>query len=142
MGIPVTVGMVPLKIGAAATKEFLFTGDLLDAEEAQQLGLIRRVIPADELDERVAAFCQRIALNPLDVLSVHKHVTNRTFEIMGARLAAFEGAEFDAIAHLTLAVMGNLVDNTTPGAAGKVLWLADKTLGLADPVLRKTRATA
>ena len=38
--------------------------------------------------------------------------------------------------------MGNLVDNTTPGAAGKVLWLADKTLGLADPVLRKTRATA
>jgi menaquinone-9 beta-reductase len=48
----------------------------------------------------------------------------------------------DAIAHITLAVMGNLVDNTTPGAAGKVLWLADKTLGLADPVLRKTRATA
>ena len=46
----------------------------------------------------------------------------------------------DAIAHITLAVMGNLVDNTTPGAAGKVLWLADKTLGLADPVLRKTRA--
>ena len=48
----------------------------------------------------------------------------------------------DAIAHITLAVMGNLVDNTTPGAAGKVLWLADKTLGLADPILRKTRATA
>jgi geranylgeranyl reductase family protein len=48
----------------------------------------------------------------------------------------------DAIAQITLAVMGNLVDNTTPGAAGKVLWLADKSLGLADPVLRKTRATA
>ena len=47
-----------------------------------------------------------------------------------------------ATANITLAVMGNLVDNTTPGAAGRVLWLADKTLGLADPVLRKTRATA
>jgi menaquinone-9 beta-reductase len=48
----------------------------------------------------------------------------------------------DAIANITLAVMGNLVDNTTPGAAGKVMWMADKGLGLADPILRKTRAKA
>jgi geranylgeranyl reductase family protein len=48
----------------------------------------------------------------------------------------------DAIANITLAVMGNLVDNTTPGAAGRVMWLADKSLGLADPILRKTRAAA
>lgn len=48
----------------------------------------------------------------------------------------------DAIANITLAVMGNLVDNTTPGAAGRVMWLADKTLALADPILRRTRATA
>ena len=48
----------------------------------------------------------------------------------------------ESIAKITLAVMGNLVDNTTPGAAGKVMWLADKTLGLADPLLRKTRAAA
>jgi geranylgeranyl reductase family protein len=44
------------------------------------------------------------------------------------------------IANITLAVMGNLVDSTTPGAAGRVMWLADKSLGVADPVLRKTRA--
>jgi geranylgeranyl reductase family protein len=48
----------------------------------------------------------------------------------------------DAIANITLAVMGNLVDNTTPGAAGRVMTLADKALGLADPILRKTRAAA
>ncbi|HSM67386.1 MAG TPA: NAD(P)/FAD-dependent oxidoreductase [Ilumatobacteraceae bacterium] len=48
----------------------------------------------------------------------------------------------DAIANITLAVMGNLVDNTTPGAAGRVMTLADKALGLADPLLRKTRAAA
>jgi geranylgeranyl reductase family protein len=46
----------------------------------------------------------------------------------------------NAIANITLAVMGNLVDSTTPGAAGRVMWLADKSLGVADPVLRKTRA--
>ena len=48
----------------------------------------------------------------------------------------------DAIANITLAVMGNLVDNTTPGMAGRVMSLADKALGVADPILRKTRAAA
>ena len=48
----------------------------------------------------------------------------------------------ESIAKITLAVMGNLVDNSTPGAAGKVMWMADKGLGLVDPILRKTRAAA
>jgi flavin-dependent dehydrogenase len=48
----------------------------------------------------------------------------------------------DAIANITLQVMGNLVDNTTPGAAGRVLTVADRTLALADPLLRRTRAAA
>jgi menaquinone-9 beta-reductase len=43
-------------------------------------------------------------------------------------------------AELTLAVMGNLVDSETPGMAGRVLRIADKTLGVADPLLRRTRA--
>ncbi len=48
----------------------------------------------------------------------------------------------NAIANITLAVMGNLIDNSTPGAAGKVMWAADRTLAAADPVLRRTRAAA
>ncbi len=48
----------------------------------------------------------------------------------------------DAIADITLAVMGNLIDNTTPGAAGRVMGLADRALELADPLLRRTRAAA
>jgi hypothetical protein len=44
------------------------------------------------------------------------------------------------MANMTLQVMGNLVDNSTPGAAGRVLRIADKTLGVADPLLRKTKA--
>ncbi|HEY1119559.1 MAG TPA: geranylgeranyl reductase family protein, partial [Acidimicrobiales bacterium] len=46
------------------------------------------------------------------------------------------------IADITLAVMGNLVDNETPGAAGRVMRLADRTLAAADPLLRKTRAAS
>jgi len=48
----------------------------------------------------------------------------------------------NSIAKITLQVMGNLVDNTTPGAAGKVMSVADKTLALADPLLRRARAKA
>ncbi len=46
----------------------------------------------------------------------------------------------DAIAKITLQVMGNLVDSDSPGRAGRVLAVADKALGLADPLLRRTRA--
>jgi menaquinone-9 beta-reductase len=45
-------------------------------------------------------------------------------------------------ADLTLAVMGNLIDNNTPGTAGRLLKFADRALALADPLLRKTRAAA
>lgn len=47
-----------------------------------------------------------------------------------------------AAADITLAVMGNLIDSSTPGAAGRVMRLADSTLRIADPLLRRTRAKA
>jgi flavin-dependent dehydrogenase len=45
-------------------------------------------------------------------------------------------------ADITLAVMGNLIDSTTPGAAGRVMKIADGALRVADPILRRTRAKA
>jgi len=48
----------------------------------------------------------------------------------------------DALANITLQVMGNLVDGDTPGAAGKVFRLTEKALAVADPLLRRSRAAA
>lgn len=48
----------------------------------------------------------------------------------------------DTIARITLQVMGNLIDSDTPGAAGRIMTVADKLLGVADPLLRRTRAPA
>ncbi len=103
LGIPPTLGMWPAKIGMLKTKELLFTGDMIDGTEAARIGMVNHAVPADELDDRVTAFCNRIAQLPMDALSVHKHVTNRWFEIAGIRTAAAEGAEFDAIYHETAA---------------------------------------
>ena len=46
------------------------------------------------------------------------------------------------IANITLQVMGNLVDSSTPGAGGMAMRTADRVLGVADPLLRRTRAAA
>ena len=47
-----------------------------------------------------------------------------------------------AVANITLQVMGNLIDGDTPGMASRVLGMADRGLRLADPLLRRTRAAA
>ncbi len=101
LGIPPTLGMWPFKIGLLRTKELLFTGDTIDGRTAAQIGMVNRAVPAERLDEETMAFCQRVAKTPLDGLTVHKHVANRWWETAGLRLAAAEGAEFDAIYHET-----------------------------------------
>jgi enoyl-CoA hydratase len=43
----------PQLIGFARAKEYLLTGDLMTATEAQRIGLINHVVPADQLDGKV-----------------------------------------------------------------------------------------
>ena len=47
-----------------------------------------------------------------------------------------------AVADITLQVMGNLIDGDTSPMASRVLGVADRGLRLADPLLRRTRAAA
>lgn len=101
LGIPPTLGMLPLKIGLARAKEFFFTGDTVDGHEAYRLGMVNKVFEPDELDAATAAVCHRMAQVPLDALTLHKSVINRWGEVMGMRLGALEGAEFDALFHVT-----------------------------------------
>jgi enoyl-CoA hydratase len=83
------------------SKELLFTGDTIDGREAERIGMVNKALPPAELDGFVRDFASRVAQVPLDALTVHKHVVNRWFEIIGLRTGAAEGAEFDAIYHET-----------------------------------------
>jgi enoyl-CoA hydratase len=122
LGVPPILGMLPMKIGAAATKELLFTGDLVDAETARELGIIQHVVPAAELDERVMALCQRIAMMPLDILTVAKHATNRWMELQGVRTAAYESADFDSITHLSPAAREFARRSNEEGLRAALTW--------------------
>ncbi|MET0287679.1 MAG: enoyl-CoA hydratase-related protein [Polyangiales bacterium] len=50
----------PQRIGYALAKEFLLTGDPVTAKRAEQIGLINRALPAEELDAAVDAIAQRL----------------------------------------------------------------------------------
>jgi enoyl-CoA hydratase len=50
----------PQLIGYAKAKEFLMTGDLIDATEAERIGLINHVVPEETLDARVQAMADKL----------------------------------------------------------------------------------
>ncbi len=58
-------------VGPSFTKEIFFTARLFDAAEAQVMGLVNRVVPADGLDAYVADYAERITANaPLTILAL------------------------------------------------------------------------
>jgi 2-(1,2-epoxy-1,2-dihydrophenyl)acetyl-CoA isomerase len=42
----------------------MFTGDMLDAEKALQLGLVNRVVPSAEAEQQTWDFARRLAAGP------------------------------------------------------------------------------
>jgi enoyl-CoA hydratase len=64
------------RIGLARAKEYLFTGDLLTAQKAAEIGLINHCLPAEELDAAVDAFCQRLLNGAMDAIRMTKILTN------------------------------------------------------------------
>ena len=55
---------LPAIVGPAKAAELLFTGDVIDAAEAQRIGLVTEIVPHDTLMQRANAMAARIAANP------------------------------------------------------------------------------
>ena len=54
----------PLLVGPHRAKEYLMTGDSVDAATADRIGLVNYVVPADDLLEAATAFARRLAEGP------------------------------------------------------------------------------
>src|SRR5262249_18269772 len=93
---PVTL-LMPYLIGQKRTRELLFTGDLIDAVEAERMGLVNRVVPADRLAAEVDALADRLARTPPEVMGPTKAMLNRAIEAAGFRLAVEAGLDLGAI---------------------------------------------
>lgn len=82
----------PWEFGARKAKELLFTGDSFTAQEAMDLGMVNRVVPAGELDEAAMGMARRIASKPGFALKLAKESVNQALEAQGqytAMRAAF-----------------------------------------------------
>jgi enoyl-CoA hydratase len=74
---------LPWSIGVRKTKEMLWTGDPLYGEDAKDLGLVNRAVPAEDLEEETLYLAERVALNPTLSLEITKKQMNFMLDQMG-----------------------------------------------------------
>ncbi|MNE98412.1 putative enoyl-CoA hydratase echA8 [compost metagenome] len=63
-------------MGANRAKQYLLTGDKLGAQEAERIGLINQVVPADDLLASAQAFAARLANGPQRAIRGTKAAVN------------------------------------------------------------------
>ena len=66
----------PQLIGYARAKEYLMTGKLMTAVEAERIGLINHAVPAGELDEQVRQFADKLAAGATKAIKWSKMSVN------------------------------------------------------------------
>lgn len=70
--------MLPLLVGIGRASELAFTSDRFDATEAHRLGLVNRIVPAEELDAATQALAQQLAAMPTRAIGLTKRAFNRS----------------------------------------------------------------
>jgi enoyl-CoA hydratase len=73
----------PWEFGPRRTKELMLTGDSLDVDEAYRLGMVSKVFPRDELEDRTVEFARRLAKPPTMAALLIKESVNQTVDNMG-----------------------------------------------------------
>ncbi len=91
MGIPeVCIGIVPdlggaqrlpRIIGLGRAKELIFTGRIIGAQEAERIGLVNRVVPAEKLMDSAKELAREIMDNGLIAVGLAKKIANKSLEV-------------------------------------------------------------
>jgi enoyl-CoA hydratase/carnithine racemase len=92
--------LLPRTIGMSRACELLFTGDVIDAKQAVEWGLVSKAVPAESLMDEAMALAARIAQQPPHALrlakSLLKHGQTTSYDTLMEMSAAAQ-----AISHLT-----------------------------------------
>ncbi len=67
---------LPRIIGVRKAKEYLFTGKWMSAQEAEKMGLVNQVVPADKLEAAATEMATTIASKSLQAIKVMKRLVN------------------------------------------------------------------
>jgi enoyl-CoA hydratase len=87
--------VLPWIVGLKNAKELLLTGANIDAARALSIGLVNRVVPADELRPAAEAIAREIAANDAEAVRLTREAINRGFETAGLRRALAQALEYD-----------------------------------------------
>lgn len=82
--------LLPRIVGVEKALELMWTGDFIDAAEAQKIGAVSRVVPADELMSAAMALAERIAQGPSIAQALAKRMVYKTMYPESAQIAAAE----------------------------------------------------
>ncbi len=104
---------LPRLVGPAKAKELVFTAKMVDAEEAERIGLINKAVPADELDNEVITLAKQLAEGPTVAFGIAKKIMNK-------------GLSMDLSSVLECEALGQTVAGTTEDAREGIIAFLEK----------------
>ena len=69
-----TSWLLPRRVGLGKAKELAFFADIIDAKEAESIGLVNKVVPVGELDAVAQEWGRRLAAGPTLALGLSKRL--------------------------------------------------------------------
>jgi enoyl-CoA hydratase/carnithine racemase len=94
--------LLPRAVGRAVARELAFTGEMFDAEHAQRIGLVSRVVPHETLMEQALTLASRVSANAGSTLRLTKRLM-RQAEDTTLEQALEAAASGQALAQYTVA---------------------------------------
>ncbi|MBT2483032.1 enoyl-CoA hydratase/isomerase family protein [Streptomyces sp. ISL-94] len=113
--------LLPRLLGPQKAKELMFFGDAVPAAEAERLGLVNKVVPAEELEQTARAWAERLAQGPTRAIAMTKQLVNASLD--GDRAAALAAEATAQEINMTTADanegVASFVERRTPKYLGK-----------------------
>jgi len=106
-GGPFITVLNPHIIGMKKAKELMYTGNLMDAQEAWRVGLVTKVVPRDKLEEEVNKLASTISKIAQVTVEYSKKAINNVYELMNMRKAHEWGDEYEMMPFLSMAEESN-----------------------------------
>jgi 2-(1,2-epoxy-1,2-dihydrophenyl)acetyl-CoA isomerase len=104
---------LPRLVGPAKAKELIFTAKIVDAKEAERIGLINKAVPANKLDNAVNKLAKQLAGGPTVAFGMAKKIINK-------------GLNMDLSSVLECEAFGQTIAGTTEDAREGVMAFLEK----------------